>query len=308
MTNHIWKHQYFESTSAELHTNIFRSLEIEEYFQKTLKDNGFSLQNYQVNFSKSVINISLSVCKLKKPNLRIEKNLNSISKYDEKLYKKISRYVHEQESFKDLSMKKRYLQIATLFKNARLKIKTETEKLDILSNKIAESLRLFTKNKQNINITIKEINFVNANFNTKRTLESLYKFRRAFFFKTGKRIVTPFITQKSSAKLIGKYIAEQLVAVKQQNFFFNFLQESLLLLVNQKFSKLQGVKILVTGRINNSARSRNRKIKIGKVSLVSKNSKIDYSESTAFTPNGTIGIKVWVSEKKKSNVFTTKKI
>lgn len=116
------------------------------------------------------------------------------------------------------------------------------------------------------------------------------------------------MTQKKSAKLIGKFAAEQLVAVKQQNFFFNFLKESLLLLINQKFSQIQGIKILVTGRINNSARSRTRKIEIGNVCLISKSSKIDYAESTAFTPNGTIGVKVWVSEKKKNtNVFTTKK-
>jgi ribosomal protein S3 len=292
MTNKQWNHQYFESIPAELPTNIFRSLEIEQYFQKTLKDNGFSLQNYKINLSKSVINILLSVCKLNQPRLKL--NLSNEST------EKISKYVNKRKSLKKLPIKRRYLQTAALCKNSRLK--TETEKLKNIeftniSNKLARSLKLFTKSKQNINITIKEINFVNANSNVKLALENLYKFRRAFFFKTGKRIITPFVTQRSSAKLIGKFTAEQLVAVKQQNFFFNFLKESLLVLVNQKFSKLQGVKVLVTGRINNSARSRTRKIEIGNVSLISKSSKIDYSESTAFTPNGTIGVKVWVSEK-----------
>nr|WPV72414.1 ribosomal protein S3 [Navicula sp.] len=292
MTNNQWNHHYFESISAELPTNIFRSLEIEQYFQKTLKDNGFSLQNYKINFSKSVINIMFSVCKLKQPKLKI--------KLSNEPTEKISKHINKRKSLKNMAIKKKYLQTAAFCKNSRLKIETERLKnieFTNISNKIAKSLKLFTKNKQNINITIKEMNFVNSNSNVKLVLENLYKFRRAFFFKTGKRIITPFITQKSSAKLIGRFTAEQLVAVKQQNFFFNFLQESLLLLVNQKFSKLQGIKILITGRINNSARSRTRKIEIGNVSLISKSSKIDYSESTAFTPNGTIGIKVWVSEK-----------
>lgn len=294
MNNNQWKHQYFESISTELPTNIFRSLEIELYLQKTFKNHGFSLQNYQINLSKSVINILLSVCKLKQPKLSSSTEFN------------------KKNSLEKLPIKKKYLQMVTLCKNSRLKL--ETEKLKTigfinLSNKIAKSLKIFTKNKQNINITIKEVNFVNANPNSERTLENLYKFRKAFFFKTGKRIITPFVTQKKSAKLIGKFAAEQLVAAKQQNFFFNFLKESLLLLINQKFSQIQGIKILVTGRINNSARSRTRKIEIGNVCLISKSSKIDYAESTAFTPNGTIGVKVWVSEKKKKhpNVFTTKK-
>ena len=68
-------------------------------------------------------------------------------------------------------------------------------------------------------------------------------------------------------------------------------------MINQKFSKIKGVKILIKGRINNAARSQTRIIKLGKISLISQSSNINYSESTAFTSNGTIGIKVWISEK-----------
>jgi len=291
-TNKKWNYLYFESTPAELPSNISRSLEIEQYFQKTLKDNGFSLQDYKINFSKSVINVLLSVCKLKQPRLK----LSSSNKFN----KENSSHINKQKQFKKQPIKEKYLQMTALYKNSRLKTKTERLK-DIeftnISNKIAKSLKLFTKSKQNINITVKEVNFVNANHNVQLVLGNLYKFRKAFFFKTGKRIIIPSITQSNSAELIGKFIAEQLGAVKQQNFFFNFLKESLLLLVNQNFSKLKGVKVIVTGRINNSSRSRVRKIEIGNISLISENSKRDYFESTAFTSNGTIGVKVWVSEK-----------
>jgi ribosomal protein S3 len=53
----------------------------------------------------------------------------------------------------------------------------------------------------------------------------------------------------------------------------------------------------IKGRINNAARSNKKIITIGRVPIKTINSKIDYSESTAFTSNGTIGVKVWVSEK-----------
>jgi ribosomal protein S3 len=183
MTHKLWNHQYFESIPAELPTNIFRSLEIEQYFQKTLKDNGFSLQNYKINLSKSVINVLLSVCKLKQPKLKINSSKESTEK--------ISKSVNKQKSLKKLPIKKKYLRTATLCKYSRLK--TETAKLKNIeftniSNKIAKSLMLFTNSKQNINITIKEINFVNANSNVKLALENLYKFRRAFFLKLVKEL------------------------------------------------------------------------------------------------------------------------
>lgn len=290
--NKKWNYLYFESTPAELPSNISRSLEIEEYFQKTFKDNGFIIQDYKINFSKSVINVLLSVCKLKQSRLK----LSSSNKFN----KENSNYIKKNSQLKKRPIKEKYLQITTLCKNSRLKTKTERLKnieFTNISNKIAKSLKLFTKSKQNINITIKEINFVNANHNIKLVLGNLYKFRKAFFFKTGKRVIIPSITQSNSAELIGKFTAEQLGKVKQQNFFFNFLKESILLLVNQNFSKLKGVKVIVTGRINNSSRSRVRKIEIGNISLISGNSKRNYFESTAFTSNGTIGVKVWVSEK-----------
>ena len=73
--------QYFENNTKELHTNIFRSIEIEHYLRKVLKDNGFDLQNYKINFSHSKINILLSICKLKQTNLKVnEQKIESIQK------------------------------------------------------------------------------------------------------------------------------------------------------------------------------------------------------------------------------------
>lgn len=299
MTNNSWKHQYFENSSKELHTNIFRNLEIEQYLQKTLKDNGFDLQDYKINFLHSKINILLLVCKTKQTNLNLNKN---------EIIKKIQKN-NISSSLPDLTVKTK-LQTLNLCKLYRKKVihkKLKTLNLTNLSNQILQSLKLFTQNKQNIYLTIKEINFVNSNKETKQSIKTLFKFQKASFFKEGKRIITPITTQ-NSAKLLGNFIATQLKkGKKQHNFFLNFLHESLKTSISQKFSKIQGIKILIKGRIKNAARSQSRIIKLGKISLISKNSKINYSESTSFTSNGTIGVKVWISKKKNTNVFTTKK-
>ena len=290
MSNQSWKHQYFENNSNELHPNIFRSLEIEQYFEKVLKDNGFDLQNYKINFSNSEINILLSVCKLKQTNFKIYEQKR-------KQEKKIKFFLENHSS--DLFVNKK-LYALTVAKIYRQKIENEKSTLsnvNNLFNKILKSLKLFTKNKKTINLTIEETNFVNSNEKTKQILKTLFKFQRTPYYKEGKKVFTPFVTF-NSAVLISNFIAIQLKnSKKQQNFLFNFIQESLKTLIHQKFSKVQGVKILIKGRINNASRSNSKIIKIGKISLISRNSNINYSESTAFTSNGTIGVKVWTSLK-----------
>ena len=74
------------------------------------------------------------------------------------------------------------------------------------------------------------------------------------------------------------------------------------MLLKQKHSRIKGVKILIKGRLNNAARSNNRQIKIGMIPLMTKSRTISYSETTAFTSNGTIGIKIWISHKKLQNL------
>jgi small subunit ribosomal protein S3 len=56
------------------------------------------------------------------------------------------------------------------------------------------------------------------------------------------------------------------------------------------------MKIKISGRLNGRPRAKHRIISIGNgVPAITLNSNIDYAESTAYTLNGTLGIKVWVS-------------
>lgn len=274
-----WKYQYFETDSKELPTNIFRSLEIEHYLDKTLKDNGFNLIKHQINFCNSEINILLLVCRLKSTSLN----------------KSVNKKIQKQKNNDFVPHETNYLKKLIISKN--LRYNAQKNKLTCLSSKILKSLKLFTKNQQSINLTIKEINSLNYKPTAIKTLETLYKFQRTSFFHEGKEILIPLVTQ-NSAKLLSNFIATQLKTIrKKHNFFFNFLKESLKSMINKKFSKVEGIKIVIKGRTNNASRSRTKIINLGKISLISTNSKINYSESVSFTANGTIGVKVWISQK-----------
>ena len=297
--NNYWRHKYFEKNSSELHSNIFRSLEIEQYLQKILKNKGFNLHKHKLNFSGFVLNVFLSIYKTEKKTIKNEKIQVTSKENLIRLNKKIKSYYKKkfQENF---STKTKYVKTLNLYKTGLSKLqkpnKLETIKLNNLPKEILESLNIFTENKYNIILTMQEINFVNRNPKTEQILMNFRKFEKTPFFTEGKTLLTPMVTQKNAAKLLSNFIVSQL-RTKRHNFFFNFLKENLNFIVAQKFSKIEGIKIIIKGRLNNAARSQQRVINIGKISLITIKSKVNYSESTAFTSNGTLGVKVWISEK-----------
>ena len=77
-----------------------------------------------------------------------------------------------------------------------------------------------------------------------------------------------------------------------------FLKQTIKLLINADISHLTGAKIVIKGRFNRAPRAKKVIMQFGKFSLQSFNSKIDYHQSTAYTINGTFGIKVWMCENK----------
>lgn len=63
----------------------------------------------------------------------------------------------------------------------------------------------------------------------------------------------------------------------------------------------QGVKIMLSGRLNGAEMARKETYKEGRIPLHTLRADIDYGTSTAFTTYGTIGVKVWVY---KGNVLS----
>jgi len=69
-------------------------------------------------------------------------------------------------------------------------------------------------------------------------------------------------------------------------------------------SDVQGVKIMVKGRLNGAEIARKEWLKKGRISLQTLRANIDYAPATAYTAYGTIGVKVWIS---KGEVFSKDK-
>lgn len=245
--NTNWKSKYFETNIKESHINIFRHLEIENYFKQLLKKKNFSLHTYRLNFSNSTLQILLS-------------------------------------AYQKSSQKERNGKFAS----------RKTELLNkIKSKNVLKTLNHFTKNKLHITLKVLNLNSENQQSKTNSNI-NLSRFR----IPELEQLYPIILTQQNSAELLGIFIAEYLRKTKRHNLFFNSLSKNLNLILKRKNSKIKGIKILMKGRLNNAMRSRNQYIKIGMIPLLTKSRIIDYSETTAFTQNGTIGIKIWISHKK----------
>ena len=175
----------------------------------------------------------------------------------------------------------------------------------IFFKKLFESLTSFTKKKINFFLVLKELKLntkkiiINTKIKTatKKNIASLRKYQTSKFFKQGINVLLNCATNKKSSKLLAKFIAVQLKNLKRHNFFLRFIRNTLESFKNNQFSKFKGIKIEIKGRLNRRPRARNKIIKISNsVSVLTIDSMIDYSEETAFTLNGTIGIKVWIHE------------
>ena len=160
---------------------------------------------------------------------------------------------------------------------------------------LLKSLKQFSRNKSNIIIKAKQIN---EEFFQENIKLSFLGIEDRFSISEMKLLYLLLLTQKNSANLLSIFIAKQLKKTKRHNFFLNLLFQNLTLVMNQKHSKIKGIKILLKGRLNNAPRSRSKIIKLGEIPIIKQNSDNDYSESISITPNGTIGIKVWINHGK----------
>jgi Txe/YoeB family toxin of Txe-Axe toxin-antitoxin module len=170
-------------------------------------------------------------------------------------------------------------------------------------NSLCESLSKFVDKKIKIFLTLQQLNknLVNRLDNKKikilkKSLVKLnrYQHKRNPFFMEGLNTLFVCSQRQNSANLIAEFISTQLKNLKHHNFFLRFIKRCLTTFKNSGYSKLEGLKIKIKGRINRRPRARHRFYKMGKeIPLLSIDSKIHYAEKTSFTPNGTLGVKVW---------------
>lgn len=181
------------------------------------------------------------------------------------------------------------------------KIKNST--IDSIINNLLINLQLFFKS-QKINIKAQNLNkkfessLVKHKLSEYKQLISIFKrFTKQPFAKNLLKAFFVVISEKNSSKLLSEIIVNYLNKQKKRHgFILFFLKKTLNYLVPSTLSVVKGVKIVISGRFNGAPRASKKILKIGSVPIQSFSKKINYCEQTAFTPNGTFGVKVWVCE------------
>jgi ribosomal protein S3 len=266
------------------------------------KKQNFKLKKYKL---LRKINLKTKIKKqpilLKKQNFNLQKVFFSIFKYNNTsmLKKKL-----KKKYFRRL---KKRIKILNDYKN-NLKIKNYKNikhlKFNNFSEQLLESLSIYTNKKFNIFMIFQNVNkgfSLNlTDFQTKFLKKKLLELRRESrhkFFKETINVLVISIIQKNSAQLLAEFIAYKLSNMKRHNFFLIFIKRFLILLISEKrFSSVSGIKFILKGRFNGASRARKRIYIAGKIPIQTIDSNINYQQATAFTSNGTFGVKVWICQ------------
>jgi ribosomal protein S3 len=142
----------------------------------------------------------------------------------------------------------------------------------------------------------------------KKVLTSLRRYNRNKFFKKAINLMFLMASQKESAKLLSSFVAHSIKNFKKHKWFLKFIKKGLSALVKRKKPIIKALTIQLKGRINGVDRARSYIINSRKrVPLIQIGSRINYAETTAFTPDGTLSVKVWVEYHKLNYAKRTTK-
>lgn len=324
----FWETQHFEKKKLEKPLYTFKDLEIKNFIIKFFNDYNLNVHNLNIKHHEDFLIIkilyfinpnSLSYINSVNKNQNIRFNPKTkFYKQKKSYFKKYSKFVLNNKKFNSYS----YLQkTKNLLKNRTLKRinflkyyknnKTINQFKSVYSikqndfiKKLLDSLKLFCNKNTKIYLKLNQLNNnLKCTINPqklkfiKRYLVKLRKYKQNHFFKEGINIVFTSLSQSKSSNLLSNFIANQLQKNKKHNFFLKFLKTTLILLNSNTFSKIKGLKIKIKGRFNGTPRAKHKIIRINNgTSLITLTSKIDYSETTAFTSNGTFGVKVWIHQ------------
>jgi ribosomal protein S3 len=257
-----WKSKYIEKLSEDSTLFIYNNLEVRKYLDRFFHLHGLILHNCKINYSNEAVNIF--VC-----------------------------YFVTAKALKLLQSNK----------NTKVSITFVDKIPSNFTEILLESISGFTKKKTNISFTFHNLSgklslkLNNAQISALKKMKlQLKQFSRASFFKEAVNILFIVVRKRQSSKLLAQFIALQLSATKRHNFFLIFLKQALSLMLKSKFSFTNGVKIVIKGRFNGAPRARSKTIQVGNTPLQFFEARIDYSQSTCYTPNGTFGIKIWICE------------
>lgn len=298
-----WEQKYIEKNTEESSLYLYKTLEIRKYINRIFDLYKIKIHNCKIFYSHNSLNIFISFCLTEKTTQIISKNF---VKYRKKLSIR-TKYLHIQRK------KKKNI----LSRNLKLKQIIILKKFE---NTFITSLTKYTKGKINIFVKLQNLNIFkqltyNQIKNCKNIFKQLKKFTKNSFFKEAINVLFINISKRKSARLLADFVSyqfklnqiktDQVRISRKDNYFLGFLKQTVKLLINADVSCITGIKIIIKGRFNKAPRAKSSLIQFGKFSLQSFRSKIDYYPSTAYTINGTFGVKVWICENLKIYVTTT---
>jgi hypothetical protein len=314
-----WELKHIEKNNEESSLFLYKTLEVQKYLDRFFKLYKIRIHNCKIFYSDTSLRIFISFYISTRTFHTLTKNISKYSKtslllLQPTLQKKIKR---KNLRFKPLNLKKtkkiKNLQKMRRKKNialSNLKVNTAINLVGF-QEILLKSLETYTKNKTNIFITLhnlnchKQLSHVQIG-NLRQVFKQLRHFVKNSFFKEAMNILFISFSKRRSAKILADFISnqfrlnqlktDQMTISRKDNYFLGFLKQAILLLVKSEISCLTGIKIVIKGRFNRAPRAKTSGMHFGKISLQSFSSKVDYYQSTAYTGNGTFGIKVWLCE------------
>ena len=284
LKNNLWKTKYFGKNIEESAFYNYQNLEIRKYFKIFLNRTGLILHNYKLEYNLNNIKIFISYCSKLKLEFFFKNNTLKKIKF-KKLKKKLLNKYYKFYLYKNLKNKN------LLKKNNFLQ-----QFLEILSF-FAFEVSIVLVKFQNLNKNLFFKLSIIEQTDLKKKLFLLRKFVKKTFFKEVLNIVFLVMRFKNSATLLADVISSILKKMKKHNFFLIFLKYILFLFLNAKFSKINGIKINIKGKLNNLSRAKNKIIAIGLFSTQSIISNVNYCEKTIILINGSLTVKVWIHQK-----------
>ena len=272
-----WNSKYIEKNNEESSLLLYKDLSIRSYMNRLFSLFGLILVECRIEYSVSKIQFFVS------------------------FYDRFSYFIAKND-FKSV-----------LFGvNKKLKISRKKLVTTLINNIIFISLLRYQINKRlsvdniTIDLKIKNLNKklenrILKNKNSELEYKKLIRnLRMNLEYKELVKIAFIVITEKNSAILLSNIISIYIKKgqkQKKQNFLFLSLKKIFEVLITSKLSKINGLKISVSGRFNGFLRAKTKVFSVGSVPLQSFSSLIDYHHTTAYTVHGTFGIKVWIYEK-----------
>ena len=267
LINSEYKSKYLSKNETESSLFLYKDIEIKNYIDRVFEMYGFIVQNIKINYSTTKVKVFIKFYtqqnkrKIKKLPLKISKSSKLLTTFI------INNYI--------LSGLNLYL------KNKKIELKIQN-----LNEKFKNN---FLKNKKEIKNYKQKIKIFNR-FTKKKSYNKEFINNRDFI-----KAIIISLYEKDSAKIIAKIIASNLEKKNNKQFYLFFILKTVVQYsLKSRYSNIKGFKLVVNGRFNKRPRSKKFLIQLGRINLSSFNSNTSYYEETAFTKNGTFGIKVWI--------------